>query len=45
MYAFGGEEVDGPGRQTLLYELIFLAALDLLPRRTKPEILVVEMEL
>jgi hypothetical protein len=45
LYAFGIEEVDGPVMQALLHGLIFLTALDLLPRRTKPGILAMAMEL
>ena len=44
LYAFGVDAVEGPGMQTSLHELNFLAALDFLPRRTKPEILMVGME-
>jgi hydrogenase maturation protease len=44
LYAFGIDAVEGPGMQTSLHELNFLAALDFLPRRTKPEILMVGME-
>ena len=44
LYAFGVDAVEGPGMQTSLHELNFLAALDFLPRRTRPEILMVGME-
>jgi hydrogenase maturation protease len=44
LYAFKVDAVEGPGMQTSLHELNFLAALDFLPPGTKPEILMVGME-
>jgi hydrogenase maturation protease len=44
LYSFGVDAVEGPGMQTSLHELNFLAALEFLPHRHKPEILMVGME-
>jgi hydrogenase maturation protease len=44
LYAFGVDAVEGPGMQTSLHELNFLASLDLSAPRTKPEIIMLGME-
>jgi hydrogenase maturation protease len=44
IYAFGVEDVAGPGLQASLHELNLLAALRFLPRPARPEILIVGVE-
>lgn len=44
VYAFGTEDVASRGVQVSLHELNFLAALDFLKGRTKPEILIFGVE-